>query len=158
MRAPLQMRRAWNQLYVFDFRIVKDLDRFSLSTLPGEAALKEELSWSLCNLIINTAVESAYKSDRHLETAHYTSSYRLLTSYVKKGESEVKLRRRWAAFHVQIGTIKYITALDIAKNEEIYLSVSCCQYILTARYHLDQTGHHSPEVWEWRRGVGAQGL
>lgn len=94
MRAPATARGTLNQPGSFESTTLKDLHGFMLSTLPGKDEVKEGSNCCLWNLIFYAAVESVDKPGSDRGIAHYTSTNRLLTSYVEKGESQIKFARK----------------------------------------------------------------
>lgn len=73
-----------------------------------------------------------------------------MKTYVKKGESRVRLARRRAAFHVWVETIGTSKPLNIAEHKKLYLPVTGGQYLMIRRKCPDQTGHNDFEVRESR--------
>lgn len=120
-----------------------------LSTFSREAALKEDTTRSLNNPTFNVAVESNDKSDKDRGIAGYTSTIRLLMSYMEKKKIRVRFARELAASDMRVEIIGAIMALNFAGSEELYLPVTGRQYLLTGCDCPDQTGHNDLEV---RRG------
>lgn len=60
------------------------------------------------------------------------STNRLLTSYMEKRQSRVKLARRQAAFDVWVEALSAIRTLEVIMNEALYLLVAGGQFLLQA--------------------------
>lgn len=90
-----------NQPEAFDFKMVKDLEIFMLSTIPDKEALKVGSLWRFGNSIFNAILDSIDKPDRNRATARNTSTNLLLTCYMKTGEIRVKFAKRRAPLDVR---------------------------------------------------------
>lgn len=117
-----------NQAESVESRTTKDLEGLLLSKILGKNVLKKETGGRFWKPIFKAAVESIGKPDRDPRIARYTSKCRLSTSYMKKGEDRAKFAMRPAVSDSCVGIVSSIMSLDIAGNEDLYLSVTGSLY------------------------------
>lgn len=91
--------------------------------------------------IFNSVVASIDKPDRHKKIACYTSTNQILTSYIEKGEIQVKSARRKAAFDVWLRILCAILSLNNAGDEELHVLVTVGQSLLTVHGCPDYSWH-----------------
>lgn len=71
--------------------------------------------------------------------AGYTSTNRLLTSYMESGELRMEFTGRRPPLNVWVEMFGVIIASDCAEDERLYASVTGGAYLLKSRDPLDQT-------------------
>lgn len=79
-----------------------------------------------------------------------------LTLYMTKGDSRVKHVSREAPSDGWVRMIGAVKALNIDKNQELYLAITTSRDLLRGDVCPQQTGHSDFEVLE-RRNVGGSG-
>lgn len=83
--------------------------------------------------IFNPSLEFIKKPDRGRKISRYTSTNRLLLSYIERGEKRGRFSRRRAAFNIRVVMIRVIMALGKVANEELYRSLFGGRFFLICR-------------------------
>lgn len=124
MRAPRKVQHTLNQPGFFCSLIMNDSKNFMLSTFRGGKALKEESTWRLWNLIIDTTAEPIDELSRNTITARYTLTNHMLISNTKKCEIRVNFAWRRAALYVWLEIFCILMYLHSSEEKYLYLLVT----------------------------------
>lgn len=81
---------------------------------------------------------------------YYVKKYRLLTTYMEKGESLLKFTRRRTDRKSLVRIFGATMDIDTSAYEELYLLVAGIWYVLRGRNCPDHTMHTVTELWEGR--------
>lgn len=120
------------------------------STFSEHNALNDKPAWRSWKVFLNREVKTIYKPDRDRRAARYTSTYRLLTSYMEKDYSLFTFARRRTTSDFWVETIGATTGLDNAGDEKLIQPLALGRYILTGCNFLEQTEHNGFEVRDGR--------
>lgn len=81
--------------------------------------MEEESAWRFWYAILQAVVESAVAPNRDRRVTQYTLRDPLLTIYIEKGQSDLKVAKRWDAFNVSVRIVGSTMHVDTAGYEEL---------------------------------------